>query len=796
MIAVASSSPLHSNSHLQRSSVSLTYTTATLTCAHPFISLLQKCSNTLQLQQIHSLMLKTGAFHNDPLLFTRLLFASCSFSDDPFSRRYALQILSLSPFRNTIVYNSAIRGFSLGSMPEECLLLYLEMLEEETFFPDLYSFPSLLKACSRISAFSEGTQLHGCAVKVEAVADPCVQNALIGMYSACGMIGDARLAFDKMPERTCVSWNCMIASYAEIGCWEDMKSLFWLMVEQSSLAPSSITLVRMITACTRSGDFNSGKRVHRYIEENHVVLSVHLGNALMNMYARFGEMETAHKLFDEMPESDVVSWTTLVSGYAGVGCLEHSRKLFGKMPNRNVVTWNAMIAGYILNGCFKEAAFLFGEMLALDVKPDKASIVSMLSACVQLGDLRMGRTLHAYVEKVRTNFPLELVNSLIEMYSKCGSMDPAEALFKRMEVKNEISWTLMVVGYVKCGEKEVALEIFNKMPHKDGVSWNALTSALAHCNYFSEALSLFHEMQRAEVSSNDLTLVSLLSACGRVGALELGKWIHAYVDRNNIVMDAHLASSLIDMYAKCGCIELSLEVFDDMPKKDVLTWTMMIQGLAMHGHGKHALNLFNQMMQEGVQPDGITFIGVLSACSHGGFVDEGRHYFNLMTQVYGISPKTEHYSCMVDLFGRCGLLSEVEDFMKNIPTNSNGEAIWGALLGACRIHGNVELAEYAMNHLLELDPSNSGAYVLLSNVYAKASQWADVVKVRNMMKGNGIQKMPGCSLIEVNGTVHEFFAGDISHPQSKEICLLLDEMEQQLESSNHLQEFDICTGYI
>lgn len=420
------------------------------------------------------------------------------------------------------------------------------------------------------------------------------------------------------------------------------------------------------------------------------------------------------------------------------------------------------------------------------MKPDKATVVSVLSACVGLEDLLTGRTVHGYIEKVGINLTLDLSNSLLGMYSKCRSMDSAECLFERMAIRNEVTWTFLMVGYVKCGEKEVALEIFNKMPCKDTVSWNALIASFSQCNYFNEALSLFQEMQRTEFSSNALTLVSILSVCARVGALELGKWVHSFIDRNNVEMDAHLGSSLIDMYAKCGCIELSLEVFNNMSHKDVLTWSTMIQGLAMHGHGKLALVLFRKMLDEGVQPDGITFIGVLSACSHGGLVEEGCHFFHLMTQIYGIPPEIEHYSCMVDLFGRRGLLSEAKDFIENISATSHGESIWGAFLGACTIHGNVELAEYATSHLLEMDPDNSGAYVLLSNIYAKASRWNKVGMVRNMMKDNGVQKVPGCSLIEVNGAVHEFFAGDVSHPQSKEIYITLRGMEKQSESSGHI----------
>ncbi|KAG1368681.1 pentatricopeptide repeat-containing protein [Cocos nucifera] len=378
---------------------------------------------------------------------------------------------------------------------------------------------------------------------------------------------------------------------------------------------------------------------------------------------------------------------------------------------------------------------------------------------------------------------LDLLHSILGLYSRCGKMDLAGLLFNKMDVKNEISWTLMMVGYVNIGEIKVALETFSRMPHKDLAAWNALISTLAQCNYFSEALDIFERMQRMKVSPNCFTLVSIVSACARVGALERGKWVHAYIGRNKIEMDAYLSSSLIDMYSKCGCINLSLEVFSRVPTKDLLCWSTMIGGLAMHGHSKHAIEFFRRMEDHGAQPDAVTFVGVLSACSHAGLVEEGQYYFDMMTKKYGITPTTDHYSCMVDLFGRRGLLKEAKEFIDKMNISSSGEAIWGALLGACKLHGDVELAEYATSHLVEVDPNNSGAHVLLSNVYASVYKWDDVGKVRNIMKKKGIEKVPGCSSVEVHGEIHEFFAGDASHPLSREIYMTLNGLEKLMEAT-------------
>nr|XP_010923534.1 pentatricopeptide repeat-containing protein At1g31430 [Elaeis guineensis] len=747
----------------------------------PILSLLQQCSSPRELSQIHAQLLKSNAIQ-DPLYLSKLLsfYASLEPDGDP---SHALRLFSSLSYRDSAQWNSLIHGFSLGSTPEQSILLFIRLLEEDPILLNSYSFPPVLKACTRIMTVSEGIQIHGLATKCGAVADPYVQNSLVRMYFGCGRSRDGQLLFDKMPERSVVAWSCVIGGYAELGLWERVKSLFRMMVSEFHCVPNSVTLVRVITACVRSGDFELGKWVHQYIKENGVPLCLNLRNALMNMYAKFGEMGEARRLFDQMPEHDIVSRTTLLSGYASMGHLTLAHEIFDKMPDRNVVAWNAMIAGYVLNGCFEEAILLYKEMLALNVEIDKATMISVLSACAKSGYLLVGEVIHGYIYKVGIEMTLDLLHSILGVYSRCGKMDLAELLFSKMDVKNEISWTLMMVGYVTIGEIKAALETFNQMPHKDLAAWNALISTLAQCNYFSEALDIFEKMQRTKVSPNCFTLVSILSACARVGALELGKWVHAYIERNDIEMDAYLGSSLIDMYAKCGCINLSLEVFNRMPTKDLLSWSTMIVGLAMHGHSEYAIEFFRQMEDYGVQPDAVTFVGVLSACSHAGLVEEGQHYFDMMSKKYGITPTTDHYSCMVDLFGRHGLLKEAKEFIDKMNISSSGEAIWGALLGACKLHGNVELAEYATSHLVEVDPNNSGAHVLLSNVYASAYKWDDVGKVRNIMKKKGIEKVPGCSSIEVDGEIHEFFAGDASHPLSREIYMTLNRLEKLVEAN-------------
>ncbi|KAM1878146.1 hypothetical protein ACFX14_040169 [Malus domestica] len=288
-------------------------------------------------------------------------------------------------------------------------------------------------------------------------------------------------------------------------------------------------------------------------------------------------------------------------------------------------------------------------------------------------------------------------------------------------------------------------------------------------------------MQRMGLEPDDVTLVGVLNSCANLGVLEMGEWVHAYVDRNQIEADGFIGNALVDMYAKCGSIDRAFRVFQRMNRRDVYSYTAMIVGLAMHGEVEMALDVFAEMPRVGIEPDEVTFIGVLAACSHGGLVAEGQKYFREMSSVYKLRPQTEHYGCMVDLLGRAGFINEAEEFVENMPIEPDA-FVWGALLGACRIHGKVELAESVMKKLLKVEPERDGAYVLMSNIYSSANRWRDAVKLRRAMKGKNVKKTPGCSSIELDGIVHEFRKGDKSHKRSKEIYKLLEEIMSHIKN--------------
>ncbi|KAF8679161.1 hypothetical protein HU200_045927 [Digitaria exilis] len=377
-----------------------------------------------------------------------------------------------------------------------------------------------------------------------------------------------------------------------------------------------------------------------------------------------------------------------------------------------------------------------------------------------------------------------LTNVMLAAYVARGEVAEARKVFDGMRDRDMVSWNTMIHGYAVKGEVSTAREIFDRMDDKDAFSWSSMMSAYAKSRRSKEALELWREMRVARVAPDCITMVSVLSACGDMGALAVGAEVHQFVESNGIEVDVKLGTALIDMYAKCGDIENSLRIFRSMPAKDVLTWSSMIIGLANHGLGHDALSLFSRMVLEGLHPNEITFIGVLIACTHLGLVSDGKKYFSSMKVVHGVAPKVEHYGCMVDLLGRSGHIEEARQLIRDMPFEPDA-VIWRALLGACRIYKNVEVAEEAMAKLRVLDPHADGHYVLLSNIYAQANSWEGVAEMRKVLRRENIQRIPGRSSIEWENTIHVFVSGDRSHPRSEEIYKMLEEMMDRLRQAGY-----------
>ncbi|XP_038970939.1 pentatricopeptide repeat-containing protein At4g18840-like [Phoenix dactylifera] len=496
--------------------------------------------------------------------------------------------------------------------------------------------------------------------------------------------------------------------------------------------------------------------------------------------------------------------------------LEHARKLFdGPDCPKNTFVCNSMIKSYSHFGDPKSALLVFSQMVHEDlVLPDEFTYTFVLNACSKSPLISEGKQVHARMVKTSAWVSTHSWNSLMDFYMKTGediwrvrrilcsmhepdivswncfldgyvklgALDDARKFFDEMPQRDTVSWTTLLAGYVNAGLLEEACNLFDEMPERNMVSWSTMINGYARSGRYREALALFKEMQVSDVRVDKITLTTLLSACAGLGAFDQGRWIHAYIDKHGVEVDTHLCTALVDMYGKCGRIDLANEVFRGFLDKKVFLWNAMLGGLAMHSRGKEALELFTEMLDSGIKPNEITFIGVLSACSHSGLVNDGLQIFNSIDKDHDIVPTIEHYGCLVDLLGRAGLLDDAKRVVETMPMAANGSA-WKALLGACRLYGDVELGEQVGKILLELEPMDDGNYVLLSNIYAIQNRWEDVGRLRRMMRGKGVSKTPGCSSIEVNGVLHMFIAGDWSHPQSQEIYILLDELAKQFSTN-------------
>ncbi|XP_044501420.1 pentatricopeptide repeat-containing protein At1g08070, chloroplastic-like [Mangifera indica] len=493
------------------------------------------------------------------------------------------------------------------------------------------------------------------------------------------------------------------------------------------LLPNSYTIPYVLKACAQSRALRVGQQIHAYSIKTLLLSNVYVFNTLMRLYAVCGLIGAVHNLFH-----------------------------FHQGPQRDVVSWTTFIQAYVKMGYPREAIQTFFDMCQANLRPDGMILVIVLSACSKLGDIILGTKIHTYVHDDGLDLSRDVFvgNALVDMYLKCGN------------------------AYLAC-------KVFDEMPVKNVVSWNSMIGGLAQLGEFKEALEKFQRMQVVGLKPDDVTLVCILNCCANLGLLELGQWVHAYADKNHIRADGFIGNALVDMYAKCGSIDRASWVFQNMNCRDVYSYTAMIVGLAMHGEAEKVLHIFSRMSTIGIEPDEVTFVGVLSACSHVGLVEEGRKYFADMSRVYNLKPQTEHYACMVDLFGRAGLIDEAVELIKDMPIMPDA-FVWGALLGACKIHAKVELGEIVMEELVKVEPERDGAYMLMSNIYSSANRWEEALKLRKTMKERNMKKTPGCSTVEVAGEVHEFRKGDKSHPKSMEIYKLLEEMMSILKNYGYL----------
>lgn len=467
------------------------------------------------------------------------------------------------------------------------------------------------------------------------------------------------------------------------------------------------------------------------------------------------------------------------------GDLDYALKVFALLPQPDAFIYNTLFRGYLRAKLYRDCILLYARMLENSVAPNNYSFPSVIRACSVEGG---GKQVHAHVTKLGFFRDSYCQNNLIHMYVSFEELEEAKMVFDGMERKDDVSWTTMISGYSQWGRVDEALAVFELMPFKNAAAWNAVIAAHVQNNRFRDAFVLFDRMVGQNVEMDNFVAASMLAACTRLGALERGEWIHEQMKRKAIKLDSKLATTLMDMYCKCGRLDKAIEVFNELPNKGISSWNCMIGGFAMHGRGRDAIKLFKKMeMEAGVKADYVTFVNVLAACAHSGLVEEGRHYFSNMTESHNISPRMEHYGCLVDLLGRAGLLDEARKVIDEMPMQADA-GVLGALLGACKIHGNLKMAEEIWRRVIELDPRNSGRYVLMANLYAKEGRWEEVASIRKLMNDRGVKKVAGSSMIELEGGVSEFVAGGRAHPEAKEIYAKVEEMIAKIKDFGYVTD--------
>eukprot|EP01018_Ginkgo_biloba_P008466 Gb_26314 [translate_table: standard] len=745
--------------------------------------LLRGCVNMKSLpagKLVHAHMIQTE-FMPHLFLETKLVIMYSKYGTLVDARR----VLDEMPKRDAVSWTAMIAAYVRHGQSEEALTLYHQM-QRTGIQPDQFTFASVLPACANLADLDHGKEIHEDIIRSGLESDVFVGNGLVDMYAKCKSIDYARQMFDKMPKLDAVSWSTMISGYAQNGYFDGALKLFRQM-QLAGVKPNPYTFASVLPACASLKALEHGKKVHEDIIRNGCQSNVFVVNTLIDMYAKCGSIEDARHVFDEMPERNEVSWTAMISGYIQNGFVDEALKLFERMPERNVISWTAMVAGYAQSGCVNEALRLFQNM----PERDAISWTAMIAGYAQNG--YFGEAMELFRQMQLTGVR-RISETFASVLPACANMaSPTEGMelhedILRSGYQNDIFVSNALVDmYAKCWRIQDACKVFDRMPKKDVVSWNAMIAGYTQSGHFDKALKLFQKMQLTEIKQNSETFASVLPACANLAALQEGKKLHEDIISSGFQSNTFVGSALLDMYAKCGSIEDARNVFDNMPSRDVVAWNSMIVGYAMNGCGKEALQIFEQMRYSDTKPDHITFVGVLSACCHAGLVDDGRQYFDLMSRDYHITPAVKHYCCMVDLLSRAGCLDEAQDFISRMPVKPDA-AIWGSLLGACRMHKNVDLGERVAECLFELDPKNAAHYVVLSNIYASAGRWGDVDKVRKMMKERRVRKTPGCSWIEVNNEVYAFVTGDKSHPQTEQIYAKLERLYGEMKEAGYVPD--------
>ncbi|XP_027356317.1 putative pentatricopeptide repeat-containing protein At3g15130 [Abrus precatorius] len=577
----------------------------------------------------------------------------------------------------------------------------------------------ILNKCSKHRLLDQGKQVHGVVEKLGFGHDLVLNNDLIDMYAKCGTVDLACYVFDRMPQRSVVSWTALMCGYLQNGDAKTSLLLFSKM-GRSDVKPNEFTLSTSLKASGVLGIPENGMQIHGLCAKSNFDWVSVVGNSIIDMYSKCGRVSEAARVF-----------TTL--------------------PVRNVISWNAMIAGYTNGRNGEEALNLFSKMQEKGEVPDGYTYSSTLKACTCVGAIGEGMQIHAAL--IRSGFPYlaqsVVASALLDLYVKCRRITEARRVFDRTEQKSVMSWTTLILGYAQ----------EDKLP---------------------EAMHLFKQLRESRNEVDECVLSSLIGVFADFAFVEQGKQMHAYTIKVPYGLEMSVANSVLDMYMKCGLTDKADALFREMPATNLISWTVMITGYGKHGIGNKAVELFNEMQVNGIKPDSVSYLAVLSACSHSGLIKEGQKYFSSLCNNHQCKPQVEHYACMVDLLGRAGRLKEAKDLIQKMPLKPS-VGIWQTLLSVCRMHGDVEMGKHVGEILLRLDGNNPANYVMMSNIYADAGYWKESEQIRGYVKRKGLKKEAGRSWVEIDKEIHIFYNGDGMHPLIEKIHQVLKEMEKRVQ---------------
>ncbi|KAI8556390.1 hypothetical protein RHMOL_Rhmol05G0249200 [Rhododendron molle] len=715
--------------------------------------------------------------------------------------------------------NDYISSLCKQSLFKQALEAFDSLQKDTNFGVKPSTYAHLISACASLRSVEHGRKVHHHILANSFKQDIILQNHVLNMFGKCGALKDARKVFDEMPERNVVSWTSVIAGYTQHGQESDAVKLF-LTMRQRDVMPDQFTFGNVIRACSSLRSIELGRQLHALVIKSECGSYLIAQNALIAMYMKFSRTSDALGVFSGIALKDLISWSSMIAGFSQLGyeldALDHFKEMlthgvyqpnefifgsafsacsnlhqpeygrqihgisvkfgigrdtfaicslsdmyakcgllcsaktaFSQIDRPDLVSWNAIIAGFAYSGHIDEAMSLFSQMRHLAWSPDDITVRSLLSACTSPVTLNQGMQIYSYIIKVGLDLDVAVSNTLLSMCAKCSDLCATFKMFYEMR------------------------------SNADAVSWNTIFTACMQHNQAGEVFSLFKMMLHSQNKPDYISLANVLGACGEIASLETGNQVHCFATKTGLKLEASVTNGLIDMYMKCGSLGSSSKLFDSIESPDVVSWSSLVVGYAQFGYGEEALKLFEKMTSSGIRPKQVTFIGVLTACSHVGLVEEGVHLYNTMKTDHGVAPTREHCSCVVDLLSRAGRINEAEAFVNQMEFEPD-IVIWKTLLAACMKYNNAEVGKRAAENILKIDSSNSSAHVLLCNIYASENSWTDVARVRSLMKQRKIKKVPGQSWIEVKESSHVFVSEDSLHPERDKIYLMVEELRLQM----------------